>query len=219
LALVRALLCSPHMRPTLAFVLLIAGCGSRAVPISSCHDLDEATCRKNGCQPRLCAICEAPSVYSGCYDTDEQVPVCTGGVACTLPCAMANEAVCLDRPECRADYCNPCNSSPAFAGCVRKGAPPTLCADGACPTVCRQQLDLTSCQAHPECHAVFQPAGACGCAGSGCCTFFSTCADGPAICVGTALCSVPPPDCEGPYVLSYAGSCYEGCVLASECQR
>jgi hypothetical protein len=28
---------------------------------------------------------------------------------------------------------------------------------------------------------------------------------------------VAPPNCEGPYVVSYTDTCYEGCVLSSEC--
>jgi len=32
-----------------------------------------------------------------------------------------------------------------------------------------------------------------------------------------AICAIVPPHCEQPYVLSYTGICYEGCVRATEC--
>jgi hypothetical protein len=88
------------------------------------------------------------------------------------------------------------------------------------PVGCTQLSTQGECQARSDCHAVFTDPGTCGCAGAGCCARFSRCADG-----GTAVCKAPStfgctiatPFCESPYVLSYTASCYEGCVLNTEC--
>ena len=38
------------------------------------------------------------------------------------------------------------------------------------------------------------------------------------MCFGQVQCMLPTPYCDPPYVLSYADSCFEGCVVASKCQ-
>jgi hypothetical protein len=78
---------------------------------------------------------------------------------------------------------------------------------------------LAACDARGDCHAVFEDSGACDCATSGCCAHFVRCADGDrATCTpGALLCKAATPYCESPYVVSYAGSCYEGCVRSLEC--
>ena len=76
-----------------------------------------------------------------------------------------------------------------------------------------------TCETRPDCHSVFVDDRLCACAALGCCARFSRCADG-----ATAVCKAPPitcdavtPRCEGPYVVAYSGSCYEGCVQSSDC--
>ena len=60
----------------------------------------------------------------------------------------------------------------------------------------------------------------CRCAAIGCCTRFSRCADGDqAMCKNTGLsCTLAQPHCEGPYVVSYVSTCYEGCVKVKDCE-
>jgi hypothetical protein len=59
----------------------------------------------------------------------------------------------------------------------------------------------------------------CRCAALGCCAHFSSCADGDqANCKGGGLaCDAPTPHCEGPYVVAFTNTCFEGCVRATEC--
>ena len=83
---------------------------------------------------------------------------------------------------------------------------------------CSQLTTETSCNARGDCHAVFVDPGTCGCAGAGCCAHFDRCVDGgKANCAGPATCKAATPFCEAPFVVSYTGSCYEGCVRQSEC--
>jgi hypothetical protein len=83
---------------------------------------------------------------------------------------------------------------------------------------CGDVTTLAECEARSDCHSVFVDPGDCGCATLGCCTRFESCADGDkAKCTGTVLCEVDPPRCEGSYVVSYQGSCYEGCVKQTDC--
>jgi hypothetical protein len=72
----------------------------------------------------------------------------------------------------------------------------------------------------PDCHAVFEDPGTCGCATNGCCARFSHCAEGEkANCVGDqVMCEAMTPFCDNPsYVLAYTGYCYEGCVKPADC--
>lgn len=108
------------------------------------------------------------------------------------------------------------------------------CLDGTCPkdaspvdagsgdipnATCSQLATQAACDVRSDCHSVFVDPGNCACLAVGCCTRFDRCADGgKANCMGPALCKSATPYCESPsYVLSYTGSCYEGCVRPSEC--
>jgi hypothetical protein len=84
---------------------------------------------------------------------------------------------------------------------------------------CAQATTKDACEARPDCHSVFVDGRDCGCAALGCCTRFSRCADGgAAVCKAPAIsCDAATPYCEGPFVVSYSGSCYEGCVQATDC--
>jgi hypothetical protein len=87
-----------------------------------------------------------------------------------------------------------------------------------CAAPCSSVTTLAGCEARTDCHSVFVDPGTCGCAASGCCAHFSTCADGDtAACTGTPLCKIVAPHCELPYVVAYSGSCYEGCVNKKDC--
>jgi hypothetical protein len=76
-----------------------------------------------------------------------------------------------------------------------------------------------ACDTRTDCHSVFEDPHNCACAALGCCARFARCADGDrARCTpGAAICTVVPPYCEQPYVVSYVNTCYEGCVRATEC--
>jgi hypothetical protein len=103
-------------------------------------------------------------------------------------------------------------------GLPRYCCPPEFYADcGACSQV----TTLEACEARLDCHPVFTDPGpdGCACTAVGCCARFSRCADvGLANCVGPAACASPTPYCEEPaYVVSYADSCFEGCVRPEDC--
>jgi hypothetical protein len=92
-------------------------------------------------------------------------------------------------------------------------APP----DGG-PGSCAEAKTQEACVARADCHPVFFDPGGCACLALGCCTQFEYCGDGAtAVCTGTALCKMAEPHCEGPYVIAYTDSCYEGCALGTDC--
>lgn len=98
-------------------------------------------------------------------------------------------------------------------GAVLDGGTP----DGAAAK-CSEVTTQAECDARPDCHAVFEDPGTCGCSAPGCCARFKRCATGnTADCVGPALCEMVAPHCELPYVVAYTGLCYEGCVKQDEC--
>jgi hypothetical protein len=109
---------------------------------------------------------------------------------------------------------------PPDAGCTLSTCPVVDASvpPDAKPSPCAQATSLADCDARTDCHAVFVDLRTCGCAQLGCCAHFSRCADGDrAACKGTPLCEIPTPYCEGPYVISYTATCYDGCVRAAEC--
>jgi hypothetical protein len=110
------------------------------------------------------------------------------------------------------------------AGCTDQatGLPRYCCAPEFHPDCgCGAVTTLEACEARPDCHPVFVDPGpaSCTCSAVGCCAEFSRCADGTLVnCVGPAACALPTPYCEEPaYVVSYAGSCFEGCVKPEDC--
>jgi hypothetical protein len=91
--------------------------------------------------------------------------------------------------------------------------------DGTCPA-CSEATELDACEALEGCHAVFEDPNVCGCAENGCCARFARCAPGEkADCEGrSAECNAATPFCDSPaYVVSYSGSCFEGCVQPKDC--
>ncbi len=94
--------------------------------------------------------------------------------------------------------------------------------DGGTPDApvgkCSDITTQVECDARSDCHSVFEDPGNCACPALGCCARFRACGDGDqANCTGPALCEVVEPHCEGPYVIAYRGSCYEGCVKQTDC--
>jgi hypothetical protein len=208
--------------------LVAAGC-STALPLGtddggadagggSCHGLDEAHCivgASRGCQRAFCC-----GGFLSCLDPGEQGVACPA--ACANTCAAHDEQSCSLTPNCRADYCPACSpDSTYFAGCHDANTTPPACTPLPCPApACTQHMSADACEADPACHGVYQP-GACGCAFC-CCTFYASCAPGPADCKGQVTCRAAPPPCDDPacngmYAVGVANGCYEGCVLATKC--
>ena len=190
----------------------------------ACGQLDEADCRaRTDCAVGSCgAVCADGSFFRACYDpaTETPPPCADSGVLCPVPCAsVTDEASCTARPDCRVNTCPGCNGASFFTGCSLPTGQPGACPAIACPAPCSIATTQASCDVRPDCHSVFVDPGTCGCASVGCCARFSQCADGKAVCAPPSItCKVVKPYCEGPaYVLSYTGSCYEGCVPAAAC--
>jgi hypothetical protein len=220
----------PGLVLSLGLTVALSACGSvlqeppdggRDGGLVPCDDLGEAACRlRSDCAVDGCAACTGGGFsFLGCRDLAGGPRVACG--ACPPPCSsLTDETSCKEFPGCRANYCANCApGGQSFSGCVDASDPTNICPTIACPAPCASMTTRDSCEARPDCHAVFVDDGLCGCAALGCCARFSRCADG-----GTAMCIQPPivcdavaPHCEGPYVVGYAGSCYEGCVLASDC--
>jgi Kazal-type serine protease inhibitor domain. len=117
-----------------------------------------------------------------------------------------------------------CDGKTYSNDCDRQGAGISKRTNGACATgdagatTCAQVTTLAECDSRSDCHSVFVDPNNCACAALGCCARFSSCADGGrANCSGMPLCEMVAPYCKGPYVVSYAGICYEGCVRQTEC--
>jgi hypothetical protein len=221
-------------RPGLVLILGLAvgasACGSVLVQptdagqdgsAAACRQLGEAACRlRSDCAVGACASCSGGSGFISCYDpASETGPGCPE-IACPAPCSTLDEASCTTRTDCRVNSCPGCNGSSAFIGCSAANDPIYVaCPAIPCPAPCAVANTKETCEARPECHAVFVDNRDCQCAALGCCARFSRCADG-----ASAVCKAPPitcdavsPHCEGPYVVAYSGSCYEGCVQSSDC--
>ena len=109
--------------------------------------------------------------------------------------------------------------------CFTGGCPGVACpppdagtvdaASGTCGTLTTQ----AACDNRSDCHSVFVDPNNCKCSTAGCCAQFSRCANGGrANCNGNnGVCGAKTPYCAGPYVVSYTSTCFEGCVLQSEC--
>lgn len=91
---------------------------------------------------------------------------------------------------------------------------------GAPPVACALVTMQADCEARSDCHSVFQDPHDCKCAALGCCAQFSRCADAEkAQCTATPglACGAATPYCEGPYVVAYTKTCFEGCVQSKDC--
>jgi hypothetical protein len=223
----------PGLALILGFVVAVSACGSVLVAPTdagqdgsavACRQLGEAACRSRsdcavgGCAP--CAGVSGPGPIT-CYDpAREPGPICPE-IACPAPCAGLDEASCRARTDCRADACPSCsgNGAQGFVRCASASDPIFACILLPCPAPCAAATTKEACEARPDCHSVFVDNRDCQCAALGCCARFSRCAAG-----ATAVCKAPPitcdaiaPTCEGPYVVAYADSCFEGCVQSSDC--
>jgi hypothetical protein len=137
---------------------------------------------------------------------------------CPPSCSAYTETQCKQFANCRADYCPTCQQTTSYMGCSNAGDPVKPCPGIPCPTACATVTTLAQCEARTDCHSVFVDPGTCGCGSPGCCEHFSRCVDGDkAKCSGSPVCTIATPFCEGTFVVSYTGSCYEGCVQQKDC--
>jgi hypothetical protein len=137
---------------------------------------------------------------------------------CPPSCTGYTETQCKQIVNCRADYCPTCQQTTSYMGCSNAGDPVRPCEGIPCPIPCAMVATLDQCEARTDCHSVFVDPRTCGCAAVGCCEHFSRCADGDkAKCNGMPVCTIPTPFCEGTFVVSYTGTCYEGCVQKKDC--
>ena len=221
-------------RPGLVLILGLAvgasACGSVLVEptdagqdgsVVACRQLGEAACRsRSDCAVGTCSSCTGGPGFVGCYNPAREIGPACPGIACPALCSSLDEASCKTRTDCRVDSCPTCNGGSSFVRCAAADAPlPIACPAIPCPAPCAAMTTKETCEARPDCHPVFVDDRLCGCAALGCCARFSRCAAG-----ATAVCKAPPivcdavaPHCEGPYVVAYSDSCYEGCVQSSDC--
>lgn len=187
-----------------------------------CHGLTESACATtSGCKTGTCAGCNSTPTFSGCYQPATEPPPPCPGVFCPPPppvaCSALTETMCLARTDCRADYCPGCQAK-SFVKCSLPNDPQPQCPAIKCVAPCSSVTTLADCEARSDCHSVFFDPGTCGCAAAGCCAHFQKCVDGDkAACAGTVACTIVKPYCELPYVVSFSGSCYEGCVKQTDC--
>jgi hypothetical protein len=185
---------------------------------SSCAGLDETACA-NGCIPEYCPNCDGGRTFEGCAAPGG------AGIACGLDCPQAvgcdglGEMACIARTDCRPGYCG-CPGEQMFTSCLASNEA-VACPAYACPAAapCATVTTEAACDQRNDCHSVFVSNAIADCVVNGGCTFFTHCADGgKASCNGAPACQITAPYCEAPaFVVSYTGSCYEGCVRATEC--
>ena len=162
---------------------------------------------------------QCPAGETWCQGCTPDSGFCTtgicGGVTQCAPVDAGTQDAGLPPGQCPAGqvWCPGC--TPGSGECGTGGCPGYMC-----PPACAQATTAADCAATIGCHAVYYDPGTCDCAVSGCCTEFTLCPTAPG---------------EGrlqrrvvgmPYraavlrvawdVISYSGSCYEGCVLSTE---
>lgn len=186
--------------------------------VLTCVGQDEMTCALSNCLSTYCPDCDGNSVFEGCHGGGQGEPSCPD-VFCPSDCRSLDEAACQSMGAlCRVDICPGCRDDDFFVGCAAPSDPPPPCPPVWCPPC--EELDESQCAEDPGCHRVFeQEVEQCLCDSPGCCHVFTGCAEGrTADCRGENLsCRMVEPYCAGPYVISYEGTCYEGCVLAEDC--
>jgi hypothetical protein len=186
----------------------------------TCGNLNSMECAgAPGCSVRTCPSCSGGTMFAGCFLAAGPIGACAPLAGCPAGCSGLTEASCRANPACRADSCPRCDATPAYVGCSAIVSPPPMCAGVNCPITCDQLTSLDSCDSRSDCHSVFFDSQLCGCATVGCCAHFVKCAFGArATCTAVATVACPaPPHCEGPYVVGYTTSCFEGCVKNADC--
>lgn len=209
------------MRTSLAYLaaaLLLGACGDSGLLGRACKDLSDAECRaSSACELTGCPACDGSLTNKACVPLGEAPQLLCPGIACA-PCSGLPESVCRASAQCQALTCDTCGVT-TYAGCADQGTKPApICPDAPCALPCGDLTSEAACDSRSDCHPVYVDPGTCLCALPGCCAQFERCAaGGTADCKSGALCNSLPPTCEGPYVVAYTASCYEGCVKATDC--
>ena len=189
-----------------------AGCPAPVV----CSGLDETSCvARSDCRAAYCPACGAGTGFAGCLTPTEALPQCPA-TTCPAPCDSFEETQCA-KNGCTPLYCPTCSGGQVYEAC--NGPRDAAGCGSECVTSCTDLTVQGQCDARTDCHSVFVSNAVADCVVNGGCTFFTHCADGgKASCTGTAACQITAPYCDGTaFVVSYAASCYEGCVRPSEC--
>ena len=129
--------------------------------------------------------------------------------------SVTDEASCTARTDCRADYLSRLQRRQLRSPLLRRPERSARPVSGhRVPGAVRAGDDARTRATRAPTATPSSSTGACACAALGCCARFSRCADGTAVCTAPRdhLRRASKPYCEGPYVVSYSGSCYEGCV-------
>lgn len=193
----------------------------------ACKDLmDQQSCSaRPDCTVNFCGGCNGQQNFSGCTGPNDPPPPCVLP-PCQQFCSVLNQQQCAQRQDCQVQKCPGCMGSDTFEGCADAGSPPPICPQIACvPLQCALNQDAASCLADNTCHPVFKLQDGCTPTSgvSNMCMVFTSCADGARTnCQGPASCGQMPPQCAPPFVVSYTSgmntnTCFEGCVLLSEC--
>jgi hypothetical protein len=149
------------MRLAYTFVLLVAltsliGCTRHSLTYPDggdpCSALGVSDCNSNpSCELIVPCFCGTnPPSPNTCVTKGTRFP-------CPLcaTCVGLSESDCkLASNTCRADYCDECQCTPSFVGCVAKNAPPTVCMARGCdpaPSCSCDNLDENSCSARSNC--------------------------------------------------------------------
>ena len=218
---------------SLALTVLVSACGSISGVLQNdggggqdggpaCRTLDETSCgARTDCAVGRCSLCGGTPTFAGCYDPAHESPPACLGIACPAQCsAYTDAASCQTAPGCVVRTCPDCNGGSHFSGCTTPDAGYN-CPAISCPLPpCAQVTTKDACEQRSDCHSVFVDPHNCACAALGCCAQFSRCADGDkATCKPSSgvVCGAAQPYCEGPYVVSYTSTCYEGCVQSTDC--
>ncbi|MEO9195014.1 MAG: hypothetical protein ABI445_15300 [Polyangia bacterium] len=146
-----------------------------------------------------------------------------GGTGCA---AHTDQASCDADASCVGSSCfGACNQS-TFLGCFDKdNAPPVpeCPPSGPCEADCSTLTSEELCDGRTDCFTVFgsspTPMATCDCSGPDCCTSFSHCSAGPAVCSfdGRPDCSLVPAYCLDGYIAVVENGCTSGCVRESTC--
>lgn len=180
-----------------------------------CGSFGEGECAQQpGCFEARCPTCpDGTSRFVVCVGPNDPIPDCAPP-NCPA-CSGLLEGDCVNTQGCKPTYCPDCSGTQHFNLCIGENDP-----DVACPALicCNNITDEATCDATPFCHPVYYNEANCGCPTVGCCMRFSFCGDGAyATCQGMVTCRAAEPSCEGDYVVSYVGQCYEGCARRDDC--
>ncbi|MBI4820603.1 MAG: hypothetical protein HY791_30340 [Deltaproteobacteria bacterium] len=195
----------------------IPGCGGSGSCPGECGALNENECSGSGacsaCYVDSCLVNE-PARYEGCVERGTSCPD-----APCAPCNTLGRDECPSHAFCATKECLSCDGGLEVSGCYDERTNHLVCPQ--CAGGCSAH-DEAGCQASNLCHPVYllDPPEQCGCSGADCCPRYLGCAPlDRALCrrAATFSCDTPAPRCDGAYTTAYVATCYQGCVLETDC--